>query len=443
MDVDRNYQSVTSYLFSQFPLYQNVGASAYKSGIEGMMALDDLLEQPHKRFHTIHVAGTNGKGSVSHILAAILQSAGYKVGLYTSPHLIDFRERIRINGAMIPQEEVVGFVERYKESLDVLQPSFFEITTAMAFHHFARNRVDIAVIETGLGGRLDSTNIIEPLLSVITNIGFDHCAFLGDSLPLIAAEKGGIIKPGVPVVIGARHPQTDPVFIQQARGVKSLIFFAQDNYKVEETVQDELHQRFYVNENGKIWSEEYLLDLRGDYQKENVPTVLMASELLRKMGKMLGRRTLSLEVVKRGLQNAARTTGLRGRWECIGHKPKVIVDTAHNADGLKWVFEQLERERTGHLHIVFGMVAEKEIEPVLLLLPRDARYYFTQAQIHRAMDANLLAGHCRSVGIHGEVFPNVPAAYTAAKQNAEEDDLIFVGGSTFVVGDLFAIYKNY
>ena len=451
MNIDTKYHKVTSYLFTQFPQYQQIGAGAYKSGLEGMVALDELMEQPHKRFHSIHVAGTNGKGSVAHLLAAILQRAGYKVGLYTSPHLVDFRERIRINGVMIPQEEVVRFVERFKESLDVLQPSFFEITTAMAFHHFARQRVDIAVIETGLGGRLDSTNVINPVLSIITNIGFDHCTYLGDSLPLIAAEKGGIIKPGVPVVVGERNPNTDEVFIQMARGVKSLLFFAQDYYKVESAIHDEHYQRFYVNENGLIWSEEYLLDLGGDYQRQNLPTVLMGTELLRRMGKIFGRHTLSQNVIKFGLRDAARTTGLRGRWECISQKPKVIVDTAHNAHGLQWVFEQLQRECKGalqgvhhepsehthcRLHIVFGVVAEKDLEPILLLLPQDAHYYFTQPQIHRALNANLLAEQCRSVGIIGEVIPNVAAALTAAKRNAHKDDIIFVGGSTFVVSEV-------
>ena len=418
-----------------------------------MMALDNFLEHPHQRFYSIHVAGTNGKGSVSHLLAAILQSVGYKVGLYTSPHIIDFRERIKINGIMIPQEEVVGFVDMCREFFQSIKPSFFEITTAMAFHYFAKQRVDIAVIETGLGGRLDSTNIIHPKLSVITNIGYDHCAFLGDSLALIAAEKGGIMKPCIPVVIGERNPVTDPVFIQQAKSTKSLIFFAQDYYQVEETVQDDHYQRLYLNENGKIWSEEYLLDLRGDYQKQNLPTVLMATELLRRMGKMLGKRLLTKEEIKKGISDAAKTTGLRGRWEYVSQKPKIIVDTAHNAHGLHIVFKQLQRERSRMifdngfeptqllcpLHIVFGVVADKDIEPILPLLPQDARFYFTQANISRALDANLLAEQCRRAGIKGEVIPNVQDALASAKRAAKEDDLIFVGGSTFVVAEALSV----
>jgi len=439
METNQRYQTTLSYLFSQFPQYQQIGAGAYKSGIMGMMALDDLLEQPHKRFHSIHVAGTNGKGSVSHLLAAILQRAGYRVGLYTSPHLVDFRERIRVNGLMIPQEEVLRFVERHRASFDHLQPSFFEITTAMAFDYFARQRVDLAVIEAGLGGRLDSTNIIEPILSVITNIGLDHCEYLGDSLPMIAAEKAGIIKPQIPVVIGERNPLTDPVFLQQARGVRALICFAQDYFKVEEAIQDDHYQRLYLFEEGKIWSEEYLLDLKGSYQQRNIPTVLMATELLRRMGKVLGRRTLSSVVIKEGLMNAARTTGLRGRWECISKNPKIIVDTAHNAHGIKWIVDQLQKEDYQKLHFVFGVVVEKDLESILPLLPQDACYYFTQAQIPRAMDAHLLAKQCRSFGMEGEVIAHVPNALESAKKSAHPQDLIFVGGSAYVVAEVMEI----
>jgi len=438
MEVEHEYQAILSYLFSQFPQYQQVGAVAYKSGLDGMLALDRLLEHPHKRFLSIHVAGTNGKGSVSHMLAAILQQAGYKVGLYTSPHLIDFRERIRINGMMISKEEVLRFVTHYRSSFDELHPSFFEITTAMAFHYFARQRIDIAVVETGLGGRLDSTNIIEPVLSVITNIGLDHCEFLGDTLMLIAAEKAGIIKPRVPVVIGERNFQTDPVFIQQAQGQKALICFAEDYFKIERTIQDDQYQRFYIFSEGKIWNDEYLLDLRGSYQQKNLPTVLMAAELLRRMGKVIGRRTISLEVIRKGLMNVARITGLRGRWECISKKPAVIVDTAHNAHGIKWIIEQLLKESYRQLHFVFGVVVEKDLGSILPLLPRKARYYFTQAQIPRALDAHLLAEQCRSVGIAGEVVVGVTEALAAAKREAHVDDLIFVGGSNFIVAEVLA-----
>jgi len=436
MEDKQRYQTTLSYLFSQFPQYQQIGAGGYKSGLGGMMALDNIFEQPHKRFLSIHVAGTNGKGSVSHMLAAILQRAGYRVGLYTSPHLVDFRERIRINGAMIPKEEVLRFVEHYRSLFDDLQPSFFEITTAMAFYYFARQRVDLAVIETGLGGRLDSTNIIEPVLSVITNIGFDHCEYLGNSLPIIAAEKAGIIKPRTPVVIGERNPLTDSVFIQQAREVRALICFAQDYFKVEKSIQDGHYQRLYLLEEGKIWSEEYLLDLKGSYQQKNLPAVLMAVELLRRMGKVLGRRTLSTVAIKQGLMDAASTTGLHGRWEYLSKNPRIIVDTAHNANGIKWVIDQLQKEDFQKLHIVFGVVVEKDLESILPLLPLDACYYFTQAQIPRAMNAHRLAKQCRSFGIEGEVIAKVSDALAMARANAHPQDLIFVGGSTFVVAEV-------
>jgi len=435
MEFEQRYHQTLSHLFLQFPQYQQTGAGAYKSGLGNMLALDNLLEQPHKRFQSIHIAGTNGKGSVSHMLAAILQQAGYKVGLYTSPHLTDFRERIRINGEMIPKEDVLGFIDRYQSALDEISPSFFEITTAMAFCYFARQRVDLAVIETGLGGRLDSTNIIHPVLSVITNIGLDHCEFLGNAPVLIAAEKAGIIKPHVPVVIGERDPQTDSVFINQAREVKAFICFAQDSYKIGEVIQDDRYQRLYLYEEGKIWSEEYLLDLLGAYQQKNLPTVLMAAELLRRMGKMLGRRPMTQQAIKNGLMNAAHTTGLRGRWERISQRPKIIVDTAHNAHGIKWVVEQLLKESFRKLHFIFGVVADKDLDLILPLLPIDAHYYCTQARIPRALNAHLLAQQCQNYGLDAEAIVDVKEAMATARERAFDDDLIFIGGSTYVVAD--------
>ena len=436
MEMEDRYQATLAHLFSQFPQYQKVGGSAYKPGLACMLELDKALRSPHKRFHSIHVAGTNGKGSVSHMLAAILQQAGYSVGLYTSPHLMDFRERIKVNGERIPKEEVCQFVEKHQALLTGLRPSFFEITTAMAFHYFARQRVDIAVIETGLGGRLDSTNIIEPVLAIITNIGLDHCEYLGDTLPMIAVEKAGIIKPRVPVVVGERDPLTDPVFVQQAQGLRARICFAGDYYKIEEVIQEDGYQRFYVQRDGKIWSEDYLLDLKGAYQQKNLLTVMMAVELLQKMGKMLGRNILHIEVIKKGLMHAARLTGLRGRWELISQKPKILVDAAHNAHGITEAVAQLQKEHYSHLHFVFGVVVEKDLGSILPLLPKEAVYYFTQAQIPRALDAPVLAYRCRQEGLQGEVYEHVTEALSAARSKAGPQDLIFVGGSMFVVAEV-------
>jgi len=424
MDTEQRYQAVLLYLFSQFPQYQRIGSVAYKSGLEGILALDRLLGHPHKRFKSIHVAGTNGKGSVSHMLAAILQQAGHKVGLYTSPHLIDFRERIRINGAMIPQEEVLGFMEHYRSLLDELRPSFFEITTAMAFCYFANQMVDIAVIETGLGGRLDSTNVISPILSVITNIGLDHCEYLGHTLPLIASEKAGIIKAHTPVVIGERDPQTDWVFIHRAQELQAPLYFAQDCFMVQEVIQEDHLQRFVVKEEDKE-CRMYRSDLMGWYQQKNLPSVLMAAKIL----------NIERNAMCKGIRNVAGLAPLRGRWECIAQQPKIIVDAAHNAHGMKWVVDQLHRERYWRLHFVFGVVAEKDLEAIVTLLPQDALYYFTQAQIPRALDAHLLADRCRQAGLKGQVVGKVSKALAVTKIQAGPDDLIFVGGSIFVVAE--------
>ena len=408
--VEEDYRAVCAYLFVQFPQYQRIGSGAYKSGLEGMADLDRLLEHPHTRFRSIHVAGTNGKGSVSHMLAAILQEAGYRTGLYTSPHLFDFRERIRINGVMISQEAVLSFVEQYRSWLDEWKPSFFEITTAMAFDYFAQQKVDIAVIETGLGGRLDATNIIQPAWSVITNIGLDHCEYLGNTLASIAAEKGGIIKANTPVVIGERDPQTDPVFIQKAREMRAPLYFAEDAFKDR-------------------WKE-YPTDLAGLYQQKNIPVVLQALDLFRPV--------VPEAAIKTGIKYAARLTGLRGRWECIAQNPRVIVDAAHNAHGLKWAVAQLQREPYQKLHIVLGVVVEKDLRSILPILPKDASYYFTQAQIPRALDAYVLAEQCKKEGLYGVIADKVPEALTTAIKNAHADDLIFVGGSIFVVAEALA-----
>jgi len=430
MDVDHKYQATLLYLFSQFPQYQRIGSGAYKSGLEGMLALDKALDHPHQRFTSIHIAGTNGKGSVSGMLAAILQSAGFKVGLYTSPHLIDFRERIRINGIMIPKEEVLRFIDDYKPLLNKVRPSFFEITTAMAFHYFAHQMVDIAVIETGLGGRLDSTNVINPILSVITNIGLDHCEYLGHTLPLIATEKAGIIKAHTPVVIGERDPQTDSVFIARAQELQAPLYFAQDKFNVTQIEQKGDHQHFFISDTDKKWDGHYLSDLMGLYQQKNVPTLLQAVDLLP--------QGIGIETVKQGLKDAAQTTGLRARWERIAFQPKIIVDAAHNAHGIKWVVEQLKKEQYRRLHFVLGVVMEKDLDSILSILPQDATYYYTQAQIPRALDANVLAKQCEHAGLKGKVIVGVKEALTTAIKNANPDDLIFVGGSIFVAAEALA-----
>ena len=442
MDVSAQYQKICAYLFAQFPMYQRIGGLAYKEGLEGMTALDALLGTPHARFLTIHVAGTNGKGSVSHMLAAVLQKAGYRTGLYTSPHLLDFRERMRINGEMISQEEVLAFVEKHKTDLEALQPSFFEITTALAFDYFARHKVDIAVIETGMGGRLDASNVIQPILSVITNVGLDHCEHLGNSLALIAAEKAGIMKPGVPVVIGERHTETDTVFLQRAATLQIPLHFAEKEFGIEEAFSTEDKQQFVVRDAGGIWSGSYALDLQGRCQQHNILTVLTALKLLWQMGCPSGGQALDAELIRTALSDAAGATGLRGRWELLSRCPRIIADTGHNAHGLRLSMAQLAEETYRRLHFVFGVVAEKDLTGILPLLPKEAYYYFTQARIPRALDASVLAETCRGAGLEGKVVDRVHLALSAAKANAHPDDLIFVGGSTFVVAEALACIRG-
>lgn len=410
------YSEQIEQLYNRFPSYQIVGNRAYKPGIETIKALDEALGRPHERYKTIHVAGTNGKGSVCHMLAAALAATGLKVGLYSSPHLTDFRERIKVVTAdgwrMIPREAVSAFLDKWDNFFDIHNPSFFEITTAMAFDFFAKEAVDIAVIETGLGGRLDSTNIITPELSIITNIGLEHCTYLGHTLEEIAFEKGGIIKPGVPVVIGAEDSHTAPVFTELAKERNSPIFFAQEhdinNYSV--TVDN--------------------LDLKGDYQQENLRTVVCALDLL---------KTMTPDAI-RGLQHAAAATGLRGRWEHIDlgkDRPALICDIGHNPHGLRWVFSQLRKENAKRVFIVFGMVADKDLEAAAAFMPAGGRYryIFTQASTDRALKASDLAARLRPYGIRGIVRNTVKKALESALEKADSNDLIFVGGSNFTVAD--------
>lgn len=422
------YQETLKYLFEQLPMYQRTGKAAYKANLTNTLALDKYFGHPHRKFRTIHVAGTNGKGSVSHMLASVLQSAGYRTGLYTSPHLLDFRERIKINGKMISEEDVVFFVQQHKELLERVQPSFFEMTVAMAFDYFSHKGVDVAIVEVGMGGRLDSTNIITPDLSVITNIGLDHTLFLGNTLEAIAGEKAGIIKSGVPVVLGRFQEETVSVFRNKAEKERAPLFFASDMVRVKGVVEREDCQE--VDVEAKIGGGVYCLPLMGRYQQENLVTVVASLNLLSRAW-----YELSEKAVFSGIQDVLKNTGLMGRWQKISDNPLMVCDTGHNADGIGRVMEQLKSTEKENLHIVWGMVNDKDLESVLRLLPENARYYFTKACIPRALDPELLAGAAGQLGLQGQVYENVKTAVEAAKKNASDNDLIFIGGSTFVVAE--------
>ena len=429
-----NYTETLDYLFSCLPMYQRIGPAAYKNNLENTHRLDELYHHPHHKFKSVHVAGTNGKGSVSHMLAAVLQTAGYKTGLYTSPHLKDFRERIRINGQMISQKEVVEWVDRYRTNNDMwkMEPSFFELTVAMAFDLFARQQVDIAVVEVGLGGRLDSTNIITPEVSIITNIGLDHVALLGDNIQKIAAEKAGIIKPGVPVVIGTMQREIQAVFDLAARNQNAPLFYADQEYTVEYALRNLEGNQVLAVKNG---SEKILpgltLDLKGIYQQKNIPAVLKCIELLQQKGWQI-----EDEHVLGGLSQTAKITGLQGRWQIIGNNPLTICDTGHNAEGIAEIVEQIKQTPHKNLHVVFGMVNDKNPEKILDCLPEYAIYYFTKASIPRALDENELAKKAAKSGLNGKAFPDVKAALAAARESSNKDDLIFIGGSTFIVSEI-------
>jgi len=410
-------------------MFQRIGQAAYKADLNNTFILDEHLDHPHKYFKTIHVAGTNGKGSVSHMLAAVLQKAGYRTGLYTSPHLKDFRERIKINGRMIPENEVVRFVNENKNIIDQVQPSFFEMTVALAFSYFFREKVDIAVIETGLGGRLDSTNIINPLVSVITNIGLDHTQFLGNTLEKIAAEKAGIIKPHIPVIVGEYQVETYPVFNEYAEGNNSSLVYADQKYKTISNylVSENEHVLTIQSERGII---HVATDLPGNYQTRNIPTVLQTIDSLREGGLKISERS-----VLEGISEVRRLTGLRGRWEVIGKDPLLVCDTAHNREGLSMVFRQIKQTPYKKLHVILGIVKDKDIHSILPVLLPEAEYYFTQAAIPRAMDHKELKDAAAMAGLYGFSYPSVTEAINAAKRNADKEDMIFIGGSTFVVAE--------
>ncbi|NRR93481.1 bifunctional folylpolyglutamate synthase/dihydrofolate synthase [Winogradskyella undariae] len=403
-----NYQDTVNWMFNQLPMYQNKGKSAFKTDITNTINLATHLNHPENDFKSIHVAGTNGKGSTSHMLASVLQEEGYKVGLYTSPHLKDFRERIRISGDVISEDFVIEFIQKNLSFFEENQLSFFEMTVGMAFDYFAKQKVDIAVIEVGLGGRLDSTNIITPELSVITNIGLDHTQMLGDTLQLIAGEKAGIIKKNIPVVIGETQLETQDVFKLKAASTESKIYFA------DQLINEVLES-----------------DLKGTYQNQNKKTVLQSLNILKELGYLI-----SDEAIQTGLLNVTANTGLQGRWQQLDDKPKIICDTAHNNEGLTYVMQQLQKESFDKLHIVFGVVNDKDLERIIPLLPKVATYYFCKPNVQRGLDAEILKKTFTANGLIGKTYNSVELALTSAKSNAKKNDFIYVGGSTFVVAEI-------
>lgn len=427
-----NYAQTLDYLYSSLRSFQDVGGAAYKAGLDRIEHFMTYLGRPHRHYATVHVAGTNGKGSTSHIIAAVLQAAGFRTGLFTSPHLHDFRERIRVDGVQISEREVVEFVNTHHSAMERIGLSFFEMTAAMAFEHFSREGVEVAVIETGLGGRLDATNIIAPIASVITNIGLDHTDLLGSTLAEIAAEKAGIIKPEVPVIVGEHNATTDAVFECVAHDVGANLYFAEELFELVSGECDECGSHFCVRRVGDGREYRLDLDLGGEYQRRNIITALGALEVLHRRTQV----SISTRALVEGCRDAARTTGLQGRWQRLGERPTVVCDTGHNAHGLRYVSEQLKRLDCKRLYIVLGVVREKDLEAVLPLLPRAAHYIFTQASISRALDAEELAHRASEFGLQGEVVRGVREAVAHARTLATEDDAIFIGGSTFTVAEV-------
>jgi len=410
------YSETLSYLYQRLPMYQRIGAAAYKADLNNTIAICKLLGNPENKFRSVHIAGTNGKGSVSHMLAAVLQSAGYKVGLYTSPHLKDFRERIKINGKMIPQKYVVDFVKKYKQGFERIQPSFFEWTVGLAFDYFTKKRIDIAIIETGLGGRLDSTNVIDPLLSIITNISYDHQNLLGNTLEKIAHEKAGIIKRNGIVIISEKQKETKTVFEKKAKQENSLLLFT------ESCVSKMNH---FTLEGKKIES-----GLKGRYQRKNIPTILLASAVLNELGFKIG-----AGAVRKGIRDVIKLTGLRGRWEVLADRPLIVADIAHNEAGIQEVFSQVKTIPHKKLHVVFGAVNDKDTSKILRLLPKKAIYYFCKANLPRALDAAVLSANAKTSGLIGTTHESVKEAFRAARKNASPEDFILITGSAFVVAE--------
>lgn len=431
------YQEATDYLFNVAPLFQNIGGGAYKEGLSNTHLLDEHFGHPHKAYKTIHVAGTNGKGSCSHTLAAILQHAGYKVGLYTSPHLVDFRERIRVNGVMIPESRVVDFVEKERAFFEPLYPSFFELATALAFQYFKEQEVDIAVIEVGLGGRLDCTNIISPILSVITNISFDHTQFLGHTLPAIASEKAGIIKPDVPVVVGETggNREVREVFLQKflAESRQACLIFADETDEVEEVAFCPTGNTSYKTRHFG----EFEAELGGICQAKNTATILQAVLQLKQAG-----LKVSQEDVHQGFEHVGALTGLMGRWQRVCLQPLTVCDTGHNTGGFEYIAQQIARQAAKQKRLVIGMVGDKDVRGSLSMLPKDAIYYFTQASVKRAMPSEEIEKIGQQLGLQGKAYPSVKMAYETALSEADKDDFIYIGGSTFIVADFMSYIQK-
>ncbi|OJJ23076.1 dihydrofolate synthase [marine bacterium AO1-C] len=426
-----NYPETLDYLFSRLPMFQKVGGAAFKYDLSNIARFCDLLDNPQNQYPTIHIAGTNGKGSSSHMLAAILQAAGYKVGLYTSPHLKSFTERIKVNGQEMPEEQVVEFVQTNQPNIESWLPSFFEITVAMAFQHFAQEKVDITIIEVGLGGRLDATNIITPEVCLITNISYDHQQFLGNTLELIAGEKAGIMKPNIPVVIGERQPETTEVYTQKSESTQSPLFFAQEDYAARWL--DTTEGRLQINHQNTPFLPAFEMSLKGAYQEKNIPGVLKVIELLQQRE---NNWKISKEHILEGLKDTTTLTQLKGRWQILQQSPLTICDTAHNEAGLSQVMAQLKSLHYEKLHIVLGTVADKQLNKVLPLFPSEATYYFCAPKIPRALAVHQLQTQAQVYGLLGDAFDSVQEAYQQAQRQAYPADVVFVGGSTFVVAEI-------
>ena len=433
------YKETIQYLYNSTPLFQHIGGKAYKPGLQTTMLLDEHLGCPHKKFSIVHVAGTNGKGSCSHTIAALLQLSGLRVGLFTSPHLLDFRERIRINGEMIPQEYVVNFVQREREFFEPLHPSFFELTTAMAFKYFADEQVDVAVIEVGLGGRLDCTNIITPKVSIITNISLDHTQFLGHTLSEIAMEKAGIIKPEIPVVIGEDLPETRSVFLNKAKSVQAPILFAEDSKEIIESYLTHNYTRFYETINYGSFEGQ----LAGDCQIKNTNTILRAIPFMQSQGLLSSYSKEKLSaLIHEAFAKVCTLTGLMGRWQYVSHTPDIVLDTGHNTGCWKYLGQTLSHGKYAHVHIIFGIMADKDVDGVLSLLPTNAYYYFTKASVQRSLNEEELYDHARCFDLHGGRFASVSEAFESAIEKALPEDLIYIGGSGFVVADYLAMKRT-
>lgn len=431
-----SYKETLNWLYAQLPMFHRVGAAAFKKDLTNTRAICAHLGNPELRFPSIHVGGTNGKGSTAHLLAAMLQAQGYKVGLYVSPHYRDFRERIKINGEYIAPKNVAKFVEKHKSFFEELKPSFFEMTVGLAFDYFAAQQVDIAVIEVGMGGRFDSTNVITPLLSVITNISFDHVQFLGDTLPKIAFEKAGIIKPQTPVVIGEWHAETAPVFEEEARTMQAPIYFASQHFNVNTTKEDVFYNHYEVFRDNEIYNVDVKTSLKGAFQQKNIATALQAISIFKELVSPKTNIPISEAAILRGITEVATLTNMVGRWQVLNASPRIICDSGHNEAGIQEVVNNLAKVNYKNLHIVLGFVNDKDIDKMLAQLPKQATYYFAKANIPRGLSAELLAEKGQAQGLSGKAYSSVRKAFSAARRKATTDDLIFIGGSVFVVAEI-------